>query len=356
MQPTVRAILGGLALIVIAGCSAGASASRPAGATLGPTDAPTLAPHPTEPPWGHTAPGATAFAGRIAFSHYDEQSAITSIYVVAGTDGTVRRLTQDLIFPNVGSWSPDGRSLALDRTVCLDAVSRCASIISIIDVATGSIRDITQPLSGVLDFHASFSPDGHRLLFSSTRSVNDAEGVNLFTVGIDGSSPVGIPIDATTADLAGWSPDGTWIRYSEWSGFESPRLFEIHPDGSGRRAIDALAAVAIGHAVWSPDGSAVAYTADSALQPVSATESVTTPEIWASAPLGAPGRALVPWPWHGAAPAWSPDGAAIAFVGGPAGVDALCIVGLDGAEPKLVATPGLVPSDTPIAWTATTGD
>lgn len=342
----------GLIVLSMSACGPNDSLSGSAGSSPTSIASPAALQHPTEPPWAHTAPGIATFSGRIAFIHFDEATSWTRVYSIDGSDGTIRRLTDDNSYPVISDWSPDGRFLAVSRNLC--PPNPCASIISILDVRTGAIRDITSPLPGTLDSHAKYDREGQRLVFSRSDTGN-AYGGNVFTIGIDGSSLMQLPIEATFANNASWTRDGAWIRYSESSGSGAAQEFEIRPDGSGRRVVEAVSSLPARGVEWSPDDSAITYIADSEPHLVSGNEFVVTPEIWASAPAGSEGRAVVPWPWQGGRAFWSPDGRSLAFVGGPPGSDGLFIVGLDGGEPMLVPTSGLAPTDLPIAWTTTNG-
>src|SRR5262249_15612001 len=121
------------------------------------------------------------------------------------------------------TWSPDGTRLAFRST---RGNNRDIYVINV--DGTGEQRLTTDPAS---DFAADWSPDGTKIAFTSLRSGHSAGWV----MNADGTGAHQLPADAQEAALRGWSPDGTKIMYDD--GFcdtcgESD-VFVMNADGTG---------------------------------------------------------------------------------------------------------------------------
>jgi Tol biopolymer transport system component len=181
------------------------------------------------------------------------------------------------------------------------AYSTRAGDIWVVD-ADGSHRRRVTSSGGGFDFKPTWSPDGKRIAFQTTRGSRPPAGeTNIFVVGADGkgerqlttparfryggSSPDWAPaggliafgsahglalLDTRTGavrllGLAGdapvWSPDGSRIAYAGPAGAGSPPahdVFVVAPDGTHARRLTNDAADEFPGA-WSPDGTKLAY-------------------------------------------------------------------------------------------------
>ena len=189
----------------------------------------------------------------------------------------------------------------------------------------GVARRVTRPPSGTVDDNPDWSPDGKRIVFVN---VPPSGAYSIWTVAANGSDP--------------------------------RRVSPPCPPGRGIpecRADD-------GWPVWSPDGKHLAFQRLSgALRPNGATVS-TAKEIYQDELVvadadGTHARTLV-WlgPWRGdpQAPAWSPDGKRLVFIGkfmtaksNGAGCEcrSLWIVAADGTHRHQILAPGLRPGGRP---------
>jgi Tol biopolymer transport system component len=194
------------------------------------------------------------------------------------------------------------------------------------------------------DLDPAWSHDGHFLAFSSTR----AGRLNLYLMERDGSA-----VRRLTSALAqefepSWSPDDRWIVFASGrAGAAAPlgprglpaSLYVVHPDGSGLVRLTQTPSYD-GDAVWSPDGSKIAFVSDRG----------GTSDVWVMNPDGSGQTRLTQSSAGDDRPSWSPDGRQIAFSrGGDDEKDAgVFVMDADGShQRRLIAGEGREP-----AWSA----
>jgi hypothetical protein len=90
--------------------------------------------------------------------------------------------------------------------------------------------------SGFDEWHADFSPDSTRIVFSTDRGSTGFEvfGWEVYVMGADGSSPVNLTNTSEITEWEpAWSPDGQSLVYSSFTAIDG-ELFTVRPDGTGR--------------------------------------------------------------------------------------------------------------------------
>jgi dipeptidyl aminopeptidase/acylaminoacyl peptidase len=106
------------------------------------------------------------------------------------------------------------------------------------------------------------SPDGKTVVYSVTRyNVEENKGnAELFSVPVSGGNALQLTNTKTSENNARWRPDGKKIGYiSSESG--SPQLWEMNPDGSGKRQVSNISE-GISNFNYSPKGTHIFFTRD----------------------------------------------------------------------------------------------
>ena len=175
-------------------------------------------------------------------------------------------------------------------------VGRATDIFTINPDGTGAV-DLT-PDSAAFDNRPSWSPDGSRITFTSTRD-GDPE---IYVMNADGTGVQRLTTSAGVDTSASWSPDGTRIVFaSDRTG--DVELFTMNADGS---QVERLT-FEPGLDVWpkySPDGTQIAFTGIRG----------TTSAVYTIPAGGGPPNKLTPDSLNAAEPDWSPDGSRFVFV------------------------------------------
>jgi DNA-binding winged helix-turn-helix (wHTH) protein len=140
------------------------------------------------------------------------------------------------------------------------------------------------------------------------------------------------------------SPDGRWLAFAWWQGRGDGRLFvrEANTPDAEPRALSGAEGDVEGLA-WSPDGAALAYVAS---------DSAGRCTLWRVAPGGGDLRALAPCAaLFTPGVDWSPDGSTIVFSGQADGVGGLFLVTPDGQGlRRLTAAPPRAMADHQPVW------
>ncbi len=179
--------------------------------------------------------GAPAFSpdGKsIAFHEVDTDG---GIFVVGATGESEHRITDAGFHP---AWSPDGGSIAFCEERITNPASRViTSTVSIVDVATGTVRMLTKGDA----VQPAWSPSGTRLAYWG--NVNGQR--DLYTIAATGGEPVKITDDPALDWSVVWAPDGRHLYFaSDRGGLRN--LWRIPVDESSGRAAGAPEPVTVG--------------------------------------------------------------------------------------------------------------
>lgn len=236
-----------------------------------------------------------------------------------------------------GTWmsldvSPDGKTLAFDLL----------GDIYTVPVTGGTATNVTSGMAW--DIQPRFSPDGARLAFTSDRAGGD----NIWTMTVDGSDMEQVTDESfRLLNNPTWSPDGQFIaarkHFTTSRSLGTGEIWLYHTSGGSGVQLTKKPSEAhqkeIGEPMFSPDGKAVYYSANTTPGPIFeyAQDSNTqlfeikkydmeTGEI--SSVAGGAGGAVRPTP--------SPDGKSIAYVKRVRAESKLFVKDLASGEERMV--------------------
>jgi TolB protein len=241
------------------------------------------------------AAAAPAAAGQIAFLRGKPTAVGGQVYSVSDRGGK-ERLVAGLTAINLG-WSPAAKLLAFTQV----KVEKKKKVYDVWVVGSNGkgLRRITK--DGTSGF----------VTWARGRLVVNRGG-KLLVLAANGSRLGKLPPTFGTADELAWSPDGHRIAFTS-----SGRLYSADAHGKGRRALTpARQDFVVANPSWSPDGGHVAFSVIT--QKAIGQGLVETMAIWTVGADGKGVRRVTRGNVQDAAPSWSPDGRRIAFMRSPA--------------------------------------
>lgn len=281
------------------------------------------------PPANATFPGGN---GLIVFDTSDRPNidgGSSQIYTIRPDGSGTHQLTH--LGPGHNAfdphWSPDGR-----RIVYVSDIAGSAAVWVMQSDGAHSRQLFSDP--GYDHFSPSWSPDGHRLVLTRCSqflrtcalAVVRCDGTGLHVI-IDGNWNFGQPV---------WSPDGRWLAYTSDKGGFDARLWVVRTNGDDPHAI-APASLVADRPAWSPDSRQITFTGD----PVNG-------RLFAIHRDGSGLRALT----QGGSiyGTWSPDQRRLVLLSFSSGQPALAVANSDArAQTTIVSLPGIARSDWAVA-------
>ena len=187
---------------------------------------------------------------------------------------------------------------------------------------------IVSPLvntSGPDDTQPTSSPDGKQIAFT--------RGADIFVAAAAGTAPVNITNGGNNYDPV-WSPGGSKIAFTTTRDGH-PELYLVNPDGSNVVRLTYNVALSLGHPAWSRDGARIAFNCQ---------VEAGNDDICAINPDGTAFARLTTDSASESYPTWSPDSQSIALSTSQYG---LAVMNADGSDVRPLGA-GVSGSD--LAW------
>jgi Tol biopolymer transport system component len=230
------------------------------------------------------------------------QDGSSEIFVV-NTDGSAQtNLTLNAAFDCCGSWSPDGQKIAFASTR---------------DDENGDIYVMNADGSGVTNLTNTpnigegfprWSPDGQKIAFVSSRD----EKAGIYVMNADGTGVTRLTSNPTPDYNQEWSPDGTRIAF-----LRDGRIFVMNADGSGQIPLTSSSGGESDRDHhWSPDGSKIAFIREGLY---GAHDPAHIENVWVMNADGGSPRSITAVPEEDGRDifvygnSWAPDGSHITF-------------------------------------------
>jgi TolB protein len=273
---------------------------------------------------GERPPRPKSF-GKIVFA--SDEGGDYELYVMRADGSHLRQVTHNRVDDYDASWSPDGHHIVFERGNYLDDLY-------IKDIRGGRAQPwITS--KNLDEGEAEWSPDGKWIAF---RGNDWGDGADVIAVSVDErrGKIVSSQDENSVNAWPSWSPDSEELALVEVT-LEGGDVFIASRCCSGgfqKRRVTHDKSAEEGYLDWSPDGSCILYARPDG--------EVAGDELYAVSPDGGDPRRVLQLEGDQGAPAWSPDGGQIAFDSNHAGSWDVYVMNADGtgmrplrAKPKV---------------------
>ena len=160
------------------------------------------------------------------------------------------------------AYSPDGRRLAFSRAIFADGPQAPPTRVElwICDLDGSHARPLTHEYGKAQDDEASWSPDGHRIVFLHW-VYGSPDQFQIATIAADGTDMRIVTPNRLDGADPSYSPQGDLISFQSPPdpGAAPQVVYTVRPDGTGLTALSASTGAAAFHPSWSPDGSKLLF-------------------------------------------------------------------------------------------------
>lgn len=269
---SLRALIATVLVTVFSAC--GAPAPSPQSTTAG-SERPSSSSAPSGAPSTPASPSPSApmasmtFAdlhATLAYAVCADQQCDVHVVDPSGIDRNVTNTPGAGTEEHQPDLSPDGSRIAFrcphDRA---QAENPDNDDICRINVDGSGRKNLTD--NDVADYSTSWSTDGRRIAFASTRRSTPGNPNDIYVMNADGGNVVRVTSSIGIDEYPVWSRDSSVIAFSctnggmHTSGVGDFEVCLVGPDGSNRRRITDTPGIC-DPTGWSPDGKSLLYTCD----------------------------------------------------------------------------------------------
>jgi len=271
---------------------------------------------------GPAAAVSPGLDGALAFIDQRGGDNSPEVYRVPEAGGTATRLTNNNDNDQDTNWSPAGDRIVFSSN--RDPGGNFNQEVFLMGQDGSSQLPLTATTDPIINVDGAISPDGSRVVFTSTRSANE----DIWVMPVNGGAATQLTMTPGVDSQPDWSPDGSRIVFhSDRTG--NSEIFTMRAsDGGDVRQLTNDARLD-DEPSWSPDGARIAFRRNDG-----------SPQIWVMAAADGSGQRRLTR--AGAdeelQPAWSPTGGRLVFHERVGSVRTISVVNADGSGLRRVAS------------------